>query len=308
MTAWLFSFGEFMPKKRVSEGPEAKYRPKAKSKTFRKGDVLVTVTTETQPAVVDFNDVLACARVEDDDMHDPPWEEHDGHEHDAIPFGRLDGECWEHYVTVPCAAAHPLKKATASCGPHYLRVPHYNEDHVAGSGHDRYLIRVTDDHLEKWGWGPYPSEYMAAGTPKQVYLEERAEVRRRAIEQLVKWYDDGWQWYGVACEFLDYESSIWGILTEDDSPSDPYLDEVKVEMALEVAGQLEDAGFTVINQPPGVKTRADKQRELRWRICRHLGFKKPEAYRAWVEDRSVRWAVPGRRGTRKGRKRTATAG
>ena len=33
--------------------------------------------------------------------------------------------------------------------------------------------------------------------------------------QLVKWYEDGWQWYGVRCRYDalgdEFEASLWGI-------------------------------------------------------------------------------------------------
>ena len=87
------------------------------------------------------------------------------------------------------------------------------------------------------------------------------------LAQLVKWYDDGWQWYGVRCRFDtlgdEYEASLWGIDDAEYAERD-----IKVEMALDVAAQLEKAGFTVTGKPehgPGFQglSRADKQEHIR---------------------------------------------
>ena len=87
-----------------------------------------------------------------------------------------------------------------------------------------------------------------AAPPRQVAAETLARERRRAIAQLVEWYENGWQWYGVRCWLtilgVEYEASLWGI----DDPEYAERD-IKVEMAFDVAGQLEMAGFTVADKP-----------------------------------------------------------
>ena len=64
--------------------------------------------------------------------------------------------------------------------------------------------------------------------------ETVAAERRRTLAQLVKWYEDGWQWYGVRCRFDtlgdEYEASLWGIDDAEYAERD-----IKVEMALDVA-------------------------------------------------------------------------
>jgi len=60
--------------------------------------------------------------------------------------------------------------------------------------------------------------------------------------------DNGWQWYGVCCHFEalgdEFEASLWGI---DDAECAER--EIKIEMALDVAHQLEEAGYTVTGLP-----------------------------------------------------------
>ena len=85
--------------------------------------------------------------------------------------------------------------------------------------------------------------------------------RRRTLDQLVKWYTDGWQWWGVKCEYLGFEDSVWGI--DDDEYAE---NEVRVEIACEVAHQMQEAGFTV----NGVPDRKAEYRSNRiWHIRRN---------------------------------------
>ena len=93
--------------------------------------------------------------------------------------------------------------------------------------------------------------------------ETVAAERRRTSGQLVKWYEDGWQWYGVRCRFDtmgdEYEASLWGIDDAEYAERD-----IKVEMALDVAAQLEKAGFTVTGKPEhGPGSRIEPYREAR---------------------------------------------
>jgi len=101
------------------------------------------------------------------------------------------------------------------------------------------------------------------GASRQVAREAVAAERRRTLAQLVKWYDSGWEWYGVRCRFEalgdGYQDSLWGI---DDAE---YAETLKEEIALNVAAQLEEAGYTVTGKPEHRQTytRADKQARLR---------------------------------------------
>jgi hypothetical protein len=242
------------------ERPDAKYRPTSKERLFRKGDQIITVTTDKQPAIVDFNDIVACCAIEPDNDVSAPWQDDDGWEHEVKNLNKI-----EHY---------------SGC------VRRWNPDHVVSVGnYENLLIVVSWDTVKQWQ-GDYCWD---RGESKQVWWERLAACRRQAIEQLVHWRTYGWQAWGVACDFLDYTASLWGIWTKDDSECDPYLDEVKEELASDVAQQLENDGFTVVNQPDRkalYNSREYKQRALRWKIAHRFGFDKPEKYRAWIERRS----------------------
>jgi len=97
-----------------------------------------------------------------------------------------------------------------------------------------------------------------------VAAEALAAARRQTIAQLVNWYENGWQWYGVRCRYDalgdEFEASLWGI---DDAE---YAErEIKVEMALDVADQLEQAGYTVTGKPECRQglSHTDKQERIR---------------------------------------------
>jgi hypothetical protein len=199
--------------------------------TFRHGDTMIAV--ESTPAIVAFDDLLAATRViEDTDNCEAPWVNWDGWEHIAKPAVLFD---------------NPRERLG------YCRF---------ADGSDHYVIELPAG--EDYGVYKYARE---RGASRQVAAETVAAERRRTLAQLVNWYEDGWQWYGVRCRFTvlgdEYEASLWGIDDAEYAERD-----IKVEMALDVAGQLEKAGFTVTGKPehgPGFQrlSRADKQERIR---------------------------------------------
>ena len=74
--------------------------------------------------------------------------------------------------------------------------------------------------------------------------EAVARDRQRTIEQLIEWYQSGWQWWYVSCEYLDVSDGVGGVDDEDYASS--YCAE---ECALNVAAELEDKGYTVKGKP-----------------------------------------------------------
>ena len=198
--------------------------------TFRHGDTMIAV--ESTAATIAFDDLLDATHVIDDtDNCEAPWENWDGWEHTAKPV-------------------HAFDKADAREMQGYCRTWDKGE---------RYVISLPAGDTD--GVYKYARE---RGASRQVAAEALAFARRRTLAQLVKWYDDGWQWYGVRCQFEalgdEYEASLWGI---DDAEYAEH--DIKVEMALDVAGQLEKAGFTVTGKPEHRQglSRTDKQAHIR---------------------------------------------
>jgi hypothetical protein len=178
---------------------------------YRDGDRMITVTVDVEPAIVDYDDILAATEVVPDEIgHDAPWECCDGWEHTVERINRYD--------IVP----ETLDEARGYCWHDGERV--------------RIVLASDDGGVFDWHRG--------RGASRQVAAERVADQRRRQLDQLVKWYTDGWEWWGVTCEYADEGASVWGI--DDADYADEY---VRDEIASEVARQLEDKGYTVTGKP-----------------------------------------------------------
>jgi len=183
--------------------------------TIRHGDTMIAV--ETGAATIDFEEILdATEVVYDEHACEAPWDNCDGFEHKAIPERRMPDE----------ADTRAMRGSVYSDG---LR--------------ERVVIQLPEG--EDYGIYTYMRE---RGATPQVAAEAVAAERRRTLDQLCRWYADGWQWFGARCTFTvlgnEYSDSVWEI----DDPD--YAErEVKREIALEVAAQLEAAGYTVTGKP-----------------------------------------------------------
>jgi hypothetical protein len=198
------------------------------SSTLRKrvGDALVTVTVETEPAVVDYADILAATEVVPDEAStDAPWENCDGWGHHTIRARDCEGD-----------ASNRQGYAVPDRG-----------------GAVVIVLDIPDDNLNNG----YP------GASKQVRAEALAQSKRDALAQLVKWYSNGWEWWGVQCEFKGKEESLWGI--DDYDYADDY---VRHEIAGQVASALEEDGYEVVNRPPRENHRLA---EMRRKFDRMMG-------------------------------------
>jgi hypothetical protein len=200
---------------------------------FRHGDTMIAVASA--PAVIGFDAILAAVKVVEDQYETmTPWEHCDGFEHTAKPAHRLDA-------------------ADARAMQGYCRTFDHGE---------RYVIQLRAG--EDYGLYKYARE---RGASRQVAAEMVAAERRRTIRQLVKWYEDGWEWFGVRCRFAvlndEFEDSLWGI---DDAE---YAESLKEELALNVAAQLEKAGYTVTSKPERrpAQGREEKRQSLRRRLA-----------------------------------------
>jgi hypothetical protein len=181
-------------------------------KTILTADKVVTIeTTVTErPRVVQYEDIVDAMKVEFDDWNtEAPWEQCDGWEHDARQLGYYDHE-----------------DLVNSRG--YARTD-WNEPNM--------LIEVDDDVIvDQWGCDGYH------GASKQVRFELIAQVKRRALDQLVKWYENGWSYYTVGGEYEDQSDHIGGVDCLD------YAEELRYECADNVVNQLESEGFIVEGQ------------------------------------------------------------
>jgi len=194
---------------------------------LRQGETMIAV--ESAPATVDFQDILDATKVVyDEGFGETPWDNCDGFEHTCTPAHRFDFD------------------------PSDMRGQCYCDGH-----RERVVIQLPKG--EDWGVYQYHRE---RGASRQVAAEMVAENRRHTLDQLVKWYRDGWQWFGVIWDFEvlgeEFNDSLWGI--DDDDYAER---EVRPEIADNVAAELEKAGFTVTGRPTRVyPTRQDKQARI----------------------------------------------
>lgn len=177
-------------------------------------DKIVTVTTtiEKSDRIVDYQDIVDAISVDNDDNS---WE---------APWKNCDG--WEH---------------------EYRRV-HYHDDAgladsrgygSSSSNREQFIITISDDTLKEWGNYDY---YHAIGCSKQVAFELTAQIKRKALDQLVKWYEDGWNYYRVHGEFMGYGASCGGIDDYD------YAKVVVYDIADEIVDYMEKDGYIIENR------------------------------------------------------------
>jgi hypothetical protein len=169
----------------------------------------VTTTVRRRPRRVDWSDIETTVEY-DDCYSESPWESCDGYEHDV----------------------------------QWLRHPDDNEQCQRGYGwssanRQAFVITIDDSIvINKWGHTRRPGE------SKQTWLERVAFYKAQTIDQLVKWYSDGWEWYVASASYGDYRESVGGI----DSYS--YAEQMaEDELRWEVAATLERAGFIIQNKP-----------------------------------------------------------
>ena len=141
--------------------------------------------------------------------------------------------------------------------------PEYDWSESQGYGYsdsNRQYFRVTIDDAtvrDVWGCKGYP------GASRQVVAESIARAKAQAIAQIVRWYRDGWEWYGAKARYGDCESSVWGI----DCP-DYAQQTAETDLRWEVAAELEAAGHIVTGKPEPY--RYDPVAAMRERIHRNL--------------------------------------
>ena len=197
-----------------------------KTITERVGAVVVRVQVETLERRVDFSDILKAVKADTDYGNPAPWEDCDGFEHTITPADKLIDEI----------------RATHMQGYCYT---------------DRRRKVITLPEGEDYGVFDY---HRARGASKQVARELSAQSRARTIAQLKQWYENGWHVWYVSCDYLGAHDSLGGVYDDEGD----YLEEVKREVAENVAAELEKVGFEVFGKPEA-KPR-DRRAEFKRRL------------------------------------------
>ncbi len=187
--------------------------PTTTKRDVRDDTIVTTVTTVTETdRIVDYDDILAAVSVEYDEwFHDAPWDNCDGFEHEYNTVGYYD---------------HDGITDSRGCG-------------WSDANRERFVITISDDQIREWGNYDY---YRADGCSKQVARELVAQVKRNTLDQLVKWYSNGWEWYTVHGDYLGYQASVGGV------DSYEYAETLRYEIADEIGDSMLEDDYVIHNR------------------------------------------------------------
>lgn len=179
---------------------------------------------------IDFDDITTGAEI--DDYHGgTPWDDCDGFEHEFVPTSYYDHD----------------DRTDAN---NYVN----RRDRDGGSGY----IEISDEQVVKWGCtGP-------SGCSKQVRAEAIAAAKRKTVDLLVNWYENGWTWYTAYAKFEDEalgieEAEYCGGIEDEDYAEEMARDELRGQLVY----AMEKAGYTVINVPADCPDREEAYRQNR---------------------------------------------
>lgn len=162
--------------------------------------------------IINFADIAQSIEY-DDCNNEAPWESCDG---------------WDHSIKWLSTDSNYDIKYSRGYG-------------YSSANRQNFLITINDsDIIDKWGLT------RRNGESKQVWLERIAKIKQNALNQLVRWYEEGWTWYRAFAEYDIYSDSIGGIDCYE------YAEECATECALEVAAQMENNGYIVEGKPEPV--------------------------------------------------------
>jgi hypothetical protein len=170
--------------------------------------IVVTETTVTETErYVDWDDIKG--EVEPDDWSgETPWENCDGWDHEVEKTSH-----WDH-------------EDRTESHTYYSSGRYSEKGFIIVAGHNHYA-------------GP-------TGCSKQVRFETIARSKRKATEQLVNWYENGWHVNCAIAKYEDYVNSVGGIY--DDAWGD-HSRECVEECRHEVAAELEKDGYIIEGRP-----------------------------------------------------------
>jgi hypothetical protein len=187
-----------------------------------------SITEWKMNAIVPYSDIAArCDTIHDTDECRQPWDDCDGYEHDnynPTAYQRL-----------------------TNCPDEYLDQAIERQRGAYRDGNNRIgiLLLPNEEPLEYEGIYDY---HRARGASKQVAYELAADAVRNTKDQLLKWYRDGWDWYGVTCEishgFDRFEASCWGYQGEEHAD-----EEGRDHIISEIIHYMEDKGYRIVGVP-----------------------------------------------------------
>jgi hypothetical protein len=183
---------------------------------------------------IEFGDILAAVEVFPDITMsgEAPWAWEDGYVHTTERVSRLDES-----------------RDTADQRRGYCYSDGYRDYIVLTMGWDTDLYR----------W------YRAEGASKQVAREMVAVSLCKRLDRLVEWYEHGWEWWYCGGEYNGCDDGV-GIIDDYHYAHD----EVRRECAENIAHQLEQTGYIVVNKPKPDPVDTRQQKRDRFRRNRTL--------------------------------------
>jgi len=122
------------------------------------------------------------------------------------------------------------------CPDEFADMPWETCDGLEHTRNGKEIIIPWDDHLERY--------YRQRGASKQVAKQLTARSMAKRREYLKSVYAHGYEAWGVSCDFQGFHDSIWGV--DDYTYASGELSE---EIALNIASEMQAAGFDVVNLP-----------------------------------------------------------
>jgi hypothetical protein len=217
----------------------------------RRGDrmTISSLTVTTVSAIVDYDDLLDAVVFEGDDSGmGPPWNEHDSWPHELVPAdGNADSDA-DGYLPPGRYWAPGAKE------PRYFPTP--------------MMVVVDAEALGIF------EDMHKRGASRQTAREGEAHVVSEVARKLVEMHRDGWTWWQCSLQMHGCIAALGGI----DSLEGNYADMLRLEMADEVAKELEGHGFTIVNRKMNPKTLAVRFKD---RMCYSKAYTPEEWKRMW---------------------------
>lgn len=181
-----------------------------------------TRIVEERSAIVEFVNIFRRCEVEEDDDCGRPWDNCDGYGHSFLDPEEVHG-------ISPTISYQDIKRMSG-----YVKNTYNSNEGVI-------QLHTTCSNQTPWTY------WHERGASKQVARQMAAAERAMIMAQLVEWYEQGWQYYYVTCDYRGYRESLCGI---DDLEYARQC--VTKDLAAEVAHDMLEDGWLVEGLPEPV--------------------------------------------------------
>lgn len=212
-------------------------------KTEVRDDEVVRTVETYHPRTVTWEQLLKGCKVEEDRYADLPWE---------------NGTVEDHTVE-PVDSCAQLRMELGGAWPRDRRPTHPHNVYRDDRGRWQRVV-LKGDGLSTPDW------WRERGLSKQRAAECAAAQNRQTAELVTRWRRDGWEGVTVSCSLYEYSDGVSGVY----DPDSAYLDELREEMAREVAAKMEEDGYLIEGMPPRIDQAAQRLANQREAYHRNL--------------------------------------